>query len=460
MLDESESLLDWMPEPLVATHPARVYPEDIDFDDGVDMDVFDTMTPSEGSASQAVPDGIEKNNENRRSKVASGVSGAKATENTALEADAIAGTSAKRFSPVRGALLTQSQRVVSGHVDDGAFWSQLGAVLQEWLAMATETALDESSRALCQELVGRGQAGAKLAEQSHQQAFFKGFFTGADDSHEATKQARLRATLHGTGGVSELQHLKTDRGILTLAPLRTFPAGGRIDLALKAGRYLLKLSSDAGLFSVPLELAGTQEHVIEISRPKPYLDLVGFALIYGGTSVVGGDPLAWRAEPKQDIELPSFLIGRSPVSCAEYVRFLNEVCENEGADISNLHVPRMADGTPYWAIRNGQYEAPDNDTTGLRWGPNLPVVGINQADAIRYCRWLETPTVGTTDYRLQQNGRKRREAHTAQPFHGVTAGILNFATQKKRRAVPQRGTLASTLSTTKASMGSLISRAA
>ena len=83
--------------------------------------------------------------------------------------------------------------------------------------------------------------------------------------------------------------------------------------------------------------------------------------------------LAQHAEPRQDIELPSFLIGRSPVSCAEYIRFLNEICEHEGEDMSNSHVPRMADGTPYWSIRNGQYEAPDNDTTGR------PVVSLSGA---------------------------------------------------------------------------------
>ena len=266
--------------------------------------------------------------------------------------------------------------------------------MRGWLSVTAETPLDETSNPLYQELITKGHTAAKLAKQAHQQAFFNGFFGSVGKSQEARQQARLRVTLHGTGGVSELQHLNTERGILTLTPLRTFPPGGRIDLALKAGRYLLKLSSDAGLFSIPLDVAGTKEHAIEIRRPKAYLDLVGFALVYGGNSVVGGDPLAWRAEPKRDIKLPSFLIGRSPVSCAEYIRFLDEVCEREGEEISNLHVPRMADGTPYWTMNNGRYQAPDNDTTGLRWGPNLPVVGVNQADAMRYCRWLDDANGG------------------------------------------------------------------
>ena len=119
----------------------------------------------------------------------------------------------------------------------------------------------------------------------------------------------------------------------------------------------------------------------------------GFCLISAGPFVSGGDPLAFGAALRRVVELPDFALARYPVTCAEYLSFVNALAavDPEGAQ---RRVPRSEPrGGWYWEPgASGRYALPLSDRGGVAWDPRWPVTGVSFDDAVAYADWVAEVT--------------------------------------------------------------------
>jgi formylglycine-generating enzyme required for sulfatase activity len=120
-----------------------------------------------------------------------------------------------------------------------------------------------------------------------------------------------------------------------------------------------------------------------------------FAHIPAGRFLLGGDLAAARALPAQRVELPDFCLGRLPVTCRQYVAFLNALEPQE----ARARCPRLPpDGRPQFVESEGVWTLPSQALGGVAWDPHWPVFGVNASDAEAYCAWRST--VDGRRYRL------------------------------------------------------------
>lgn len=90
--------------------------------------------------------------------------------------------------------------------------------------------------------------------------------------------------------------------------------------------------------------------------------------------------------PTESGEKP-FGIKRTPVTCGEYVEFLNDLAEECPAK-AGAHAPRTEEkGPSYFPIVNGRFIVPQKDADGDAWDPRWPICIVNHGDALAYARW-------------------------------------------------------------------------
>ena len=93
----------------------------------------------------------------------------------------------------------------------------------------------------------------------------------------------------------------------------------------------------------------------------------------------------------QDVRrLPRFAITRYPVTCGEYVAFLNDLAQAEGVERARDHAPRVSDEAesyfPFDPARGGFF-IPEDDGEGTSWEASWPIVLVTYADAEAYAMW-------------------------------------------------------------------------
>jgi formylglycine-generating enzyme required for sulfatase activity len=90
-----------------------------------------------------------------------------------------------------------------------------------------------------------------------------------------------------------------------------------------------------------------------------------------------------REHPQHQVKLDAFLIGRYPVTNAQYARFI------EGGGYENQ---------AYWTEAGWAWREEEGSTQPRYWGdpkwnqPNYPVVGVSWYEVLAYCRWLSEVT--------------------------------------------------------------------
>ena len=114
----------------------------------------------------------------------------------------------------------------------------------------------------------------------------------------------------------------------------------------------------------------------------------GFVHIPAGPFIAGGDPESQNAGPRREVVLPDFFIARTPVTCGEYLEFLNDLGTTDG-DAARRHAPRTKpDGGALWEPdATGHWALPRHDADGNPVIKNAPVMGVSFFDAQAYCGW-------------------------------------------------------------------------
>ncbi|MBN1770244.1 MAG: SUMF1/EgtB/PvdO family nonheme iron enzyme [Deltaproteobacteria bacterium] len=165
----------------------------------------------------------------------------------------------------------------------------------------------------------------------------------------------------------------------------TTPCAG---LPLRMGGYLATLELP-GFRTVRLPVLlgrGNHERLVVTLLPE---EAIGPGLVYvpAGGFISGGDPAAAGALPKRWLHLDGFLIGRTSITCGEYLAFINDLA---AADLQQAkhRTPRTGrEAGYYWPCVGDAFEIPERDKDGDAWLPDYPVFGISFDDAQAYCRW-------------------------------------------------------------------------
>jgi eukaryotic-like serine/threonine-protein kinase len=111
----------------------------------------------------------------------------------------------------------------------------------------------------------------------------------------------------------------------------------------------------------------------------------GFVYIPGGRFDVGDDPSASWPLPAQSVAIEDFCLARLPVSCRQYLDFLNTLPDRAEARARN---PRLfAGGGALFVEGEDGFSVPALDPNGTPWDPNWPVFAVSWRDAQAYCDW-------------------------------------------------------------------------
>lgn len=106
-----------------------------------------------------------------------------------------------------------------------------------------------------------------------------------------------------------------------------------------------------------------------------------FAHIPSGTFRSG--PPNDTFSPACELALSDFFICKTPVTCGEYLEFLNSLAEGAHERAMSHQPRRGGDGAPLWSSQRGYWMLPD----GGGWNPDAPVVGVSLDDAHAFCAW-------------------------------------------------------------------------
>ncbi len=218
---------------------------------------------------------------------------------------------------------------------------------------------------------------------------------------ETLDDGRLRQALSGEGHL-ELQSDPpgTEAWLYELVSKdrQLMPSEGRllgttpVATTLPMGRYLVVFQQPDQpeetrvLLPVFIQRLTSVTNVVRLytNIPEP------FALVPAGPFIFGGDRRAPGSGPRQTRTADDFAIARFPVTCQEYLEFLNDL-EKEDIGAATRRTPRVAVRSghePLWPrMRDGRLRIPRVDMLGGRWEPDMPVRCVSREDAEAYCQW-------------------------------------------------------------------------
>ena len=155
---------------------------------------------------------------------------------------------------------------------------------------------------------------------------------------------------------------------------------------LPHGRYRLAATAPGfAPIQMPLFLQRQGHQNWELSLWPRQLVPDDFVVIPGGPFQTGSPDEGGHSQ--RTIDLSSYAIQRTPVTCAEYVEFLNALARTDLA-MARRHAPRIAEDAPsYFPIVDGRFTVPKEDSDGDAWHPNWPICMVNYDDATAYIRW-------------------------------------------------------------------------
>jgi serine/threonine-protein kinase len=162
----------------------------------------------------------------------------------------------------------------------------------------------------------------------------------------------------------------------------------RFDIPI--GSYLLECRRQREREILRPVLIGRTERVSVNVRYRSGLEIGdAFILIPEGPAILGGDSIAHGGLDRRVVDVGELAIARFPVTCEEYLTFINALAEDD-ADRALRHVPRArAQEGYYWRYNRTErrFEYPEKSPGGHAWVGNLPVSAISMIDAQAYIEW-------------------------------------------------------------------------
>ncbi|MFT3769747.1 MAG: bifunctional serine/threonine-protein kinase/formylglycine-generating enzyme family protein [Minicystis sp.] len=182
-----------------------------------------------------------------------------------------------------------------------------------------------------------------------------------------------------------------DGGVIGVTPIR--------EARLQKGSYRLRIRAPGRhevLYPVLIERGGHwdgcapgETEAFPIALPEEGEIGANECYVPAGWCWIGGDPEAADSLPQKRIWIDGFVLGRFPVTCAEYLTFLNDLVETGREAEAIAACPRRelgsSDGRGLLPVMSrgadGMFVLPPD------WAPDLPVVQIGWHAASAYARW-------------------------------------------------------------------------
>ena len=139
--------------------------------------------------------------------------------------------------------------------------------------------------------------------------------------------------------------------------------------SLPAGRYVLTstVGDSTQTVSYPLNIEPGGRCRIVVDPPQACHIGANEVVIPGGVARIGGDAFASEADELVIVDVPAFVLQRSPVTFGQWSEFLDEVRKHDEA-MATQYAPKL------------RVDVPDH--------PNVPVFGVSAVAAEAYARWL------------------------------------------------------------------------
>ena len=169
-----------------------------------------------------------------------------------------------------------------------------------------------------------------------------------------------------------------------------------VQRALAAGRYVVTASigDAAATVSWPINVEPGSHTTLAIEPPAASQLRAHEVVIPGGRARLGGDPLATETDELFEIDVPTFILERYPITFAQWFEFLDAL-RDQGEKLVEPHIPRTALGLPTWRWHSlttntrgwtAEITLPVSDAE-LQSPDKLPVFGISAESAEAFARW-------------------------------------------------------------------------
>jgi len=226
-----------------------------------------------------------------------------------------------------------------------------------------------------------------------QQSSFGAFGITALSAERLLREVEVDALVYRAGALEELRLPAGLETRLTAAPLLISPdchigVTPLIDLSLPPGSYLLLLRAEGCIdqrYPFVLERKGRAEVTVLLEPLEHQRD--DFVYVPPGMLATGGDPEAQSAFGEDRLQVAGFWIMDRPVTCSEYLEFLNAPGTREWirSEREAVGFPRLLSNLQsggFWPrAADGLYRL---DPREADW----PVYGISLIDALAYVRFM------------------------------------------------------------------------
>ncbi len=221
--------------------------------------------------------------------------------------------------------------------------------------------------------------------------FYSGLIEQVNDGH-FDRILKGNGTLSITtdpGGARMALHLYEEREAVLVAEKEIARANGTLEIPdVSMGCYLLVIEKE-GCFPTRYPIAVRRNAEIR-ATVRLYREGVipeGFAYVPAGPFLMYSDPHVISSfAARHVVDVPGFAIGMHPVTCSEYLEFLNLLFQKDPS-LARRRAPRQSENAGFlWMPDEQGFKLPARDAS-YPWSPRLPVFGVSFEDAIAYCRF-------------------------------------------------------------------------
>jgi serine/threonine protein kinase len=199
------------------------------------------------------------------------------------------------------------------------------------------------------------------------------------------------------------------------------------------GSYLLIIHKDGfNPVRVPVHIERLGEQEINVALYRHEEIPTGFIQVPGGKFIYQGDK---DSDPKEIKDVQDFFIAKYPVTCREYLGFLNDITEKNPKEAAK-RVPRESEKSGYYwpkyrrsrklvpggyKEKNGKYVIPTKQWldsapeemkkqarrlshSPIDWAEDWPVLGVSWEDMVAYTVWKTEKTgyIGRTNISIRE----------------------------------------------------------
>jgi formylglycine-generating enzyme required for sulfatase activity len=171
------------------------------------------------------------------------------------------------------------------------------------------------------------------------------------------------------------------------------------------GSWLLVIAAEGREpLAMPVAVARQEKLAIDVTLFEKDEVPEGFVPVSAGAFAFGVKKLGVPSAADRKVDLDDYFIARQPVSCEEYLNYLNDL-EKQGNGEAGRRAPRDGEAGPYWPRLDGKGWAIPTEawlgkasqearalarrlrTSPLDWEPGWPVMSVSWEDAAAYARW-------------------------------------------------------------------------